>query len=68
MVKKVKCDVCNYEFIVNKTETYRVRKSDLFSQNNIYDAIDCPKCGCQKILHYRADIVKGVTKNDSVRK
>lgn len=53
MVKKVKCNVCNYKFIVEKEKTKQVIEptgTSIIKNVKHYDAIDCPKCGCQKIL------------------
>lgn len=52
MIKKVKCNVCNYKFIVEKDKIKQVNKTigTVIKEIKIYDAIDCPKCGCQKVL------------------
>lgn len=54
MVKKVKCNVCNHKFLVDKEKiTQFVETSGLttiLKEVKVYDAMDCPKCGCQKVL------------------
>lgn len=61
MIKKVKCNVCNYKFLVEKTKVKQVvdntekemiclSVTNKTKESKIYDAIDCPKCGCQKVL------------------
>lgn len=56
MLKKVKCNVCNYKFIVEKEKAKQVIETtgtSIIKNIKYYDAIDCPKCGCQKILWAR---------------
>ncbi len=54
MIKKVKCNVCNYKFFIEKEKVKEVVEdngvSGVMTGKKIYNAIDCPNCGCQKIL------------------
>lgn len=54
MVKKVKCNVCNHKFLVDKEKITQVIETSgntaLLKTVRVYDAMDCPKCGCQKVL------------------
>ena len=55
-MKKIKCDICNKEYDIKKEDTYIVtkEKKDIFPfSKELFDAIDCPECGCQKILKRR---------------
>lgn len=62
MIKKIKCNICNFKFKIEKDKVYIIRKQySLLSPYVKYDAIDCPNCGCQKILNERED--KYETKN-----
>ena len=53
----MKCTICGKRFSVKKKYVYNV----VFKQNEvltfagdvIFDAIDCPKCGCQHLLKER---------------
>lgn len=60
--KKLVCKVCGCEFFPEKDEHYIARDKELIgglaasisnSEPNIYDAFDCPNCGCQVIAHER---------------
>lgn len=57
MIKKVRCNVCKHKFIVKKEETKIVSELVGIMTKN-YNAIDCPKCGCQKVLWPRLTEVK----------
>lgn len=57
----IECKICGRIFALNAEETYVARdikqqgiamalKSE---ETKIYDAIDCPHCGCQNILQER---------------
>lgn len=55
---KAKCSVCGNRFMLARTQVYRVTSpttvlSQLVGTNETHDAIDCPRCGCQMILHNR---------------
>lgn len=49
MCKKVRCNVCRHKFIVEKAKVKIVSELVGLTTKN-YNAIDCPKCGCQKVL------------------
>lgn len=57
----VTCDRCNRDFALMAEERYTAvanGKTGLCAvtggdQPNWYDAIDCPHCGCQKLLQVR---------------
>ena len=48
---KKKCDICGNGINLKKKDIYLVNKS--FFPPLIYDAIDCPFCGCQTLLKIR---------------
>ena len=56
-----KCKICNEEFTLRKTNHYIARdngKSGLASlaggpEVMLYDAFDCPHCGCQSVIQVR---------------
>lgn len=60
-MKKIKCKVCDHEFDLTKDLHYIARgdgKNGLaaFSggdETRLYDAFDCPACGCQIIIQER---------------
>lgn len=60
-MKKIKCKVCEYEFVPEKKEHYvsrdevKVGLSNLAGgmEEKIYDTFDCPQCGCQNIMGER---------------
>ena len=54
----MKCSVCNKRFAIAKPNVYRVRVHDkpvgsLYTVLRTFDAIDCPRCGCQHLLKPR---------------
>ena len=61
MSKKIKCNVCDNQFVPLKKNRYTsidkmerglvtiMRDAD----TNMYDTFDCPKCGCQIIVQER---------------
>lgn len=53
-MKKIKCDVCKHKFLPTKEKLYEAREFDSpFTRPTLYDAMDCPVCGCQNILQVR---------------
>lgn len=56
-----KCKICNNEFKLKKEERYTAMdnaKTGIavlgnHTEENIYDAFDCPVCGCQNIVNTR---------------
>lgn len=62
MIKKVKCDICNNKFYIDKNKVKKVTEnkglSSLTNGSTICDAIDCPNCGCQKLLKVRLSEVQ----------
>ncbi len=62
MIKKIKCNICNNRFYIDKNQVKEVSEnkglSSLTTGSNVYNAIDCPNCGCQKILWTRLPEVK----------
>ena len=56
-----KCKICNNEFKLKKEERYIVIDNvetglavlGKHTQENIYDAFDCPVCGCQNVVNTR---------------
>ena len=62
MRKKIKCVVCGGKFAIIKEKVYTVLEAvnlaTVMTQGNkAYDAIDCPHCGCQKILAVRMPVI-----------
>lgn len=56
MEKKIKCNVCDFKFRINKKDIYTISipEGGLIKTNiDYYNAIDCPNCGCQKLLYKR---------------
>lgn len=50
-IREVHCNVCNCIFDINKGNTYQTKvENTFFNSVNIYDATDCPYCGCQNLL------------------
>ncbi len=61
-MKKLKCKVCEFEFVPEKKEHYVARTDGktgvvaVFQSNDetgLFDAFDCPQCGCQVIAQER---------------
>ena len=50
--KNIKCSICNNEFSIDKKNVYQVTCGigSFFQPKDLFDAIDCPYCGCQKLL------------------
>lgn len=44
--KKIKCDVCGFEFDPKKENHYIIDKGDIYGIRAL-DCFDCPNCGCQ---------------------
>lgn len=61
MMKKLKCKICDCEFVPEKENHYisrdevKVGLSNLAGgmEEKIYDTFDCPQCGCQNIMGER---------------
>lgn len=51
--KIIKCNVCDSKIELEKELVYEVAEYNGFMNTKIYNAIDCQKCGCQKILYPR---------------
>ena len=53
----MKCTICGKRFSIKKKYVYNVvvNKNEglLVACNVIFDAIDCPNCGCQHLLKER---------------
>ena len=61
-MKKLRCKICECEFIPEKKEHYVARTDgktcavSMFHSNDetgLFDVFDCPQCGCQVIAHER---------------
>ena len=61
-MKKIKCKICDCEFVPEKKEHYIARTDGktgvvaVFQSNDetgLFDAFDCPQCGCQVIAQER---------------
>lgn len=58
----MKCKVCNKRFklLSNKKYLVEVNGGSLFQPlKEIYEAFDCPKCGCQNIVNTRKNNIVG---------
>lgn len=58
--KKITCGVCGYRITPKKEEIYVAEERhafvDALTKPNIrFNAMDCPRCGCQIMLAVRAD-------------
>lgn len=58
---KLKCKICGKRFLPSKT--YLVQEkftglAALSATEKIYDAADCPRCGCQHLLGIRIPTLK----------
>lgn len=58
MKRKQKCKICGKRFNVIKDKVYIVIETQGFAAAlstpaKKYDAIDCPRCGCQQVLWVR---------------
>lgn len=49
----MKCAVCRKRFTVSKEHVYQASETILIDVIKVYDVVDCPRCGCQKILAVR---------------
>lgn len=55
------CEICLKDFNLDAKERYTIRKNDKsgisalasHEEPELFDAIDCPHCGCQKVLQPR---------------
>lgn len=68
-IKKKKCPICGFKFVVKKQDKYLVTKnlsiSESFTKSaDKYDAIDCPFCGCQILLSIRESRITEDRKDD----
>ena len=66
----MKCSVCGFEFEAVKEIHYiaRVKGSKGFSNffgETIFDAFDCPKCGCQIVVQERKRILEEVMEDET---
>ena len=58
-IKKQVCKVCNCNFDIKPSKKYLVKISTFklmpsgLTKNEVYDAMDCPQCGCQQLLCVR---------------
>lgn len=60
-MKKLKCKICECEFIPEKKEHYISRNEVKIGLPNLaggmeeklYDTFDCPQCGCQNVVGER---------------
>ncbi|UWN76539.1 hypothetical protein [Anaerotruncus colihominis] len=68
----MKCSVCGFEFEAAKEIHYiaRVKGSKGFSnlfgeEESIFDAFDCPKCGCQIAVQERKRKLEKVMEDEA---
>lgn len=60
---KLKCKVCGERYLPRKETTYQAQEvltgiAALGATERIYDATDCPRCGCQLLLGIRVPMYK----------
>ena len=65
----MKCDVCKKRFPIDKCNVYRVTEAQSISQvfttpSKVFNAVDCPTCGCQHLLKVRLPEMKGGAEDD----
>jgi hypothetical protein len=61
-MKKVKCKICKHRFSLSKEMLYVAQEIacgvNIFTPaTKMFDAVDCPKCGCQLLLNIREPAV-----------
>ncbi len=59
---KIKCKICKYRFKLSKEMLYVAQEtacgvSILPTNTKMFDAVDCPRCGCQILLNVREPVV-----------
>lgn len=57
-----KCSYCGNEFEIEINKKYIVKSQDSLISCSYFDAMDCPKCGCQNIIWKRMEKVSENTK------
>lgn len=65
MIKKQVCKVCNCNFDIKISKKYLVKVGDFLGTKNIFDAYDCPQCGCQQLISQRYHKVITTVKNEN---
>lgn len=59
----MKCKACSRRFKLNKRNKYLIEKSGgllaCALPEEIYEAFDCPRCGCQNIVNIRKTMIYG---------
>lgn len=73
-LNKTTCKVCGYVFELTEQRHYIAReKTEMFliasnkMEPTLYDAFDCPICGCQYIANERKRSIPKGDKNDTRR-
>lgn len=62
-IKKQVCKICNCNFDIKSSKKYLVKTSTFklipsgLTNYEIYDAMDCPQCGCQQLLCVRYPLI-----------
>lgn len=59
-MKKIRCNTCGHRFHIIKADVYIVSEKvplveTLKKAARRFNAMDCPRCGCQKVLSIRMD-------------
>ena len=65
----MKCEICKKRIPINKFRVYQVTDPQTFpgvwgTPSKVYDAIDCPVCGCQHLLKVRLPDAEGGVEDD----
>lgn len=53
---KMRCKICGVNFVLDKSSKYVVMDDYVpfsFSERKMFEAFDCPVCGCQNIVNER---------------
>jgi len=58
----MKCKVCGKKFNLKAENRYEIREVPkglrmLVEDAKVYEAFDCPKCGCQNIVNIRKEVI-----------
>ena len=65
---KIKCKVCGTRFVPCKHYVYLCAEPKsaiqlICNDRKVYDAMDCPKCGCQTLLAPRLPVMEDKYEN-----
>ena len=52
-MRYLQCDICESNIMLDESKTYVAINKRNFKPNSYYDVVDCPVCGCQRVLGRR---------------